>query len=149
MSLSGDLSATMAAHADQAVEVIEQYLGHRPDFTRDSVVLAEAMAGCIHVDLAPDFLETERKRNPWDADGDAELQGLYLILGGYVGEVVRRLHGGDWGMEEAAPASPPSEMLCVMPGLWLDPVGWVRNRILRGPQHNVFAAFEAAIGDLE
>ena len=141
------LDKVMAAHADQAVEVIEQYLGHRPDFTHDSVVLVEAMAGCIHVDLAPDFLDSERRRNPWDADGDAELQGLYLMLGGYVGEVVRRRHGGDWRMEEAAPASPPTEMLCVMPGLWLDPVGWVRNRILKGPEHNVFATFEQATGE--
>jgi hypothetical protein len=145
--MDGDLDTVMAAHADQAVEVIEQYLGHRPDFTHDSVVLVEAMAGCIHVDLAPDFLDSERKRNPWDADGDEELQGLYLMLGGYVGEVARRLHGGDWLMEEAAPASPPTEMLRIFPGQWLDPVGWVRNRILKGPEHNVFATFEKAVSE--
>ncbi len=145
--MSDDLDTVMTAHADQAVEVIEQYLGHRPDFTHDSVVLVEAMAGCIHVDLAPDFLDSERKRNPWDADGDAELQSLYLMLGGYVGEVVRRLHGGDWLMEEPAPASPPTQMLRVFPGLWIDPVGWVRNRILKGPEHNVFAAFEQAASE--
>ena len=147
--MDGDLDTVMAAHAGQAVEIIEQYLGHRPDFSHDSVVLVEAMAGCIHIDLAPDFLEGERKRNPWDADGDEELQGLYLRLGGYVGEVVRRLHGGDWLMEEAAPASPPTEMLRVVPGLWLDPVGWVRNRILKGPEHNVFAAFEQAVSEIQ
>ena len=145
--MTTDLSTVMAAHADQAVEVIEQYLGHRPDFTPDSVVLVEAMAGCIHVDLAPDFLDSERKRNPWDKDGDEELQGLYLMLGGYIGEVIRRAFGGDWGMEEAAPASPLTEMLCVMPGLWLDPVGWVRKRILGGAAHNVFAIFEDAVSE--
>ncbi len=142
-----DLSAVMAAHADQAVELIELNLGHKPDFTHDSVVLVEAMAGCIHVDLEPDFLEGERKRNPWDKDGDEELQGLYLMMGGYIGEVIRREFGGDWGMEEAAPASPLSEMLQVFPGLWLDPVGWVRNRILKGSEHNVFATFEQAVSD--
>lgn len=142
-----DLSTVMAAHADRAVEVIEQYLGHRPDLSPDSVVLVEAMAGCIHVDLAPDFLDSERKRNPWDKDGDEELQGLYLMLGGYIGEVISRSHGGDWAMEEAAPASPPTEMLCVLPGLWLDPVGWVRKRILFGAEHNVFATFEDAVSE--
>ena len=145
--MDGDLDTVMAARASQAVEIIEQYLGHRPDFSHDSVVLVEAMAGCIHVDLAPDFLDSERKRNPWDADGDEELQGLYLMLGGYVGEVARRLHGGDWLMEEAVPASPPTEMLRVFPGLWLDPVGWVRNRILTGAEHNVFAAFERSTSE--
>ena len=139
-----ELDGVMAAYADQAIQLIEQGLGHTPDFTFDSVVLVEAMAGCIHVDLPQDFLDSESERNPWDKDGDAELQAVCLMLGGYVGEVIRRAIGGDWVMEEAAPASPPSEMLQVLPNLWFDPVGWVRNRILKGPEHNVFAAFETA-----
>ncbi len=144
---AGELDAVMAAYADQAIELIEQGLGHTPDFTGDSVVLIEAMAGCIHADLPPDFLDDERKRNPWDESGDAELHALCLMMGGYVGEVIRRLHGGDWVMEEAAPASPPTEMLHVLPGLWLDPVGWVRNRILNGPDYNVFGIFEQMIDE--
>jgi hypothetical protein len=145
--MSDELDTIMAAHAERAVEFIEQCLGHRPDFTPDSIVLVEAMAGCIHLDLAPDFLEGERKRNPWDKDGDEELQGLYLMLGGYIGEVIRHNFGGDWLMEEPAPASPPVEMLRVFPGLWLDPLGWVRNRLLIGAEHNVFAIFEAVVSE--
>lgn len=142
-----ELDTVMAAYADQAVELIEQGLGHTPDFTSGSVVLAEAMAGCIHVDLPQDFLDHENKRNAWDKDGDAELQAVCLMLGGFVGEVIRRHFGGNWVMEEAAPASPLSEMLHVLPNLWLDPVGWVRNRILKGPDYNVFAVFEQMISD--
>jgi len=142
-----DLNSVMAAYADQAVELIEQGLGHTPDFTPDSVVLVEAMAGCIHADLPQDFVDSEAERDPWDEGGDAELRALCLMMGGYVGEVIRRGIGGDWEMEEAAPASPPTQMLRVLPGLWLDPVGWVRNRLLKGPDYNVFAIFEHMVSD--
>jgi hypothetical protein len=147
MADSEDLDSAMAAYAAQAIELIEQGLGHTPDFTPDSVVLIEAMAGCIHADLPQDFLDTELERDPWDKEGDAELQALCLIMGGYVGEVARRAHGGGWVMEEAEPASPPSQMLRVLPGLWLNPVGWVRNRLLLGPAHNIFATFENAVSE--
>ena len=142
-----ELDGVMAAYADQAIELIEQGLGHTPDFTFDSVVLVEAMAGCIHVDLPQDFLDHESERNPWDKDGDAELQAVCLMLGGYVGEVIRREIGGAWVMEEAAPASPPTEMLQVLPNLWFDPIGWVRNRLLKGSDYNVFAIFEQMVSD--
>ncbi len=142
-----ELDGVMAAYADQALELIEQGLGHTPDFTSGSVVLVEAMAGCIHVDLPQDFLDSEKDLNPWDKTGDAELHAVCLMLGGYVGEVIRRDVGGTWVMEEAAPASPPSEMLQVLPNLWLDPVGWVRNRILNGSDYNVFAIFEQMVAE--
>ncbi len=145
--MTADLDPVMAAYAGQAVELIEQGLGHTPDFSFDSVVLVEAMAGCIHADLPQDFLDSESERNPWDKDGDAELQAVCLMMGGYVGEVIRRKLDGDWVMEEAAPASPPTEMLRVLPGLWFDPVGWVRNRILKGPDYNVFAIFEQMVSE--
>jgi len=142
-----ELDAAMAAYAAQAVDLIEQGLGHTPDFTSGSVVLVEAMAGCIHADLPQDFLDHESERDPWDKDGDAELQAVCLMMGGYVGEVIRRQWGGEWVMEEAEPASPPSEMLRVLPRLWINPVGWVRNRILRGPDYNVFGIFEQTIDE--
>ena len=142
-----ELDTVMAAYAGQAVEMIEQGLGHTPDFSFDSVVLVEAMAGCIHADLPQDFLDHESERNAWDKDGDAELQAVCLMLGGYVGEVMRRHIGGEWVMEEAAPASPPSEMLHVLPRLWVNPVGWVRNRLLKGPDYNVFGIFEQTVDE--
>ena len=145
--MSQDLNPVMAAYAAQAVELIDQGLGHTPDFTFDSVVLVEAMAGCIHADLPRDFLDSESERDPWDKDGDAELHAVCLMMGGYVGEVIRQKLGGDWVMEEAAPASPPSEMLHLLPRLWIDPVGWVRNRILKGPDYNVFAIFEQMVSE--
>ena len=142
-----ELDGVMAAYADQAVELIEQGLGHTADFTFDSVVLAEAMAGCIHVDLPQDFLNHESERDPWDKDRDAELHAVCLMLGGYIGEVIRRDIGGEWVMEEAEPASPPTEMLRVLPRLWINPVGWVRNRILKGSDYNVFGIFEQTVSE--
>ncbi len=144
---TSDLTATMSAYAEQAVDLISQGLGHTPDFTPDSVVLVEAMAGCIHADLPQDFLDSENEKDPWAGDADAELQALCLMMGGYVGEVVRRHFGGDWVMEEAGPALPPTAQLCLFSRLYIDPVGWVRNRILLGADHNVFAAFEATVSE--
>ncbi|MGZ3297387.1 MAG: hypothetical protein ACXU8O_00110 [Asticcacaulis sp.] len=139
--------AVMADYAGQALELIEQGLGHVPDFTPGSVILAEALAGCIHADLPQDFLDHERKLDPWTGEGDPELDAVCKMLGGYVGEVILRTSGGEWIMDEPRPAAPPVEMVQVFPGRVLDPVGWVRSRILLGPEHNVFAQFEAATGD--
>lgn len=142
-----DLGALMAAHAEEAVGLITHMLGHQPDFTPDSVVLIEALAGSIHADLTPEFRDAEMGRDPWSSDRDPEIHALALNMGAYVGEVIRRHRGGEWVMEEAEPAMPPSEMLRVEPGLWLNPVGWVHNRILLGPANNVFALFERAMAD--
>jgi hypothetical protein len=137
-----DLNAVMAAKASEAIDLIEQVLGYSPDFSPDGIASAEAVAAKFHTALPPELLQAERERDPSEEEADPQLAALCLTLGGFVGEVIRRQIGGQWVLEEPEPGVPPTEILQVLPRLWLNPIGWVSGRIVVGSVHNIFATYQ-------
>ena len=93
-----DLGETMRGYAEKAVAEARGRFGIALDFSPASVLRVEEMAAAIqtrrqrrmhadeHGDPSPD----------WDPSEAAEYPELALVLGAYLGEVIRRRFGGAW-----------------------------------------------------
>jgi hypothetical protein len=77
--------ATAAREAAEFVRFAAAALGTRLDFSEDSVHAVEELAGELHADL-------RRQRG-----AAVEIAPLVTMIGSYLGEVLRRRHGGEWG----------------------------------------------------
>ena len=77
--------ATAAREAGEFVRFAEAALGTRLDFSEDSVRAVEDLAGALHADL---------RRQRADV---TEIAPLVTMIGSYLGEVLRRNRGGEWG----------------------------------------------------
>jgi hypothetical protein len=70
------------------------------------------------------------------------------MYGSYTGEVFRKNHGGTWGMVTINEDSfPGMEATKASVSFW--PWGRVRNRILNGPEDNVWHYYQALLRKLE
>jgi len=97
----------------------------------------------IVLDYSPASIEKVEqiltRRQKWIQKKNFSEKGIKaeaLILGAYVGEVIRKEHGGTWleGDDKAGPGSYPLE--------WQDhhsyPYGWCAKRLTCGPEENVW-----------
>jgi len=130
------LNDTMEAHAADAVDYAATCHHIELDFSPNSIDAIEKIAGRLHDDLPRGFLGKIFNRGP----SDFEFNTICKILGGYVGEVIRRERGGNWGHHEGIIA------LQLGPDLWIFPVQKVFKRLKNGPEDNV-ASFYRVVTD--
>jgi len=76
---------TAGREAREFVRFAQAALGTRLDWSEESVRAVEDLAGALHADL-------RRRRS-----GATEIAPLVTMIGSYLGEVLRRNHGGEWG----------------------------------------------------
>jgi hypothetical protein len=76
---------TAAREAREFVRFAQAALGTTLDWSENSVRAVEDLAGALHADL---------RRQRSDA---MEIAPLVTMIGSYLGEVLRRNHGGEWG----------------------------------------------------
>lgn len=124
-------------YAAAAADVAEGRPGRAPplDFTGPSVLLLDT------------FLDAEFPRGlgPDDDDWvpeDEEQEGMVLGFGSYLGEVLRREHGGDWGEPSAEVASIPFVASRTVKRKIIDfmtfPIGFALARLKSGPEEGLF-----------
>jgi hypothetical protein len=118
----------LAAHAQEmsrmAVDLAKKNAGLDLDFTEGSIEHVETVLGQIH-------------ELPEDQKPEERMWSLAQVFGSYVGEVIRRHHGGAWGMIEADGQRFPGFSFGPSPTtLW----PWMRafNRISKGPEDNIW-----------
>jgi hypothetical protein len=112
------------AYALDAVDLAARNFGVALDWSEDSVRQVEQMLGRLHDELA-------RTRPPQDA-----VWTFAKAFGSYVGEVVRRHHGGEWGTVSMGGQSFPG--LEQAGGALCWPWGKAHNRLINGPEDNVW-----------
>jgi hypothetical protein len=106
--------------------------GKTLDYSPDSVKTVDGLLGALH----------ELREKGHLADKDLNVHALEF--GAYVGEVIRRIHGGAWAFdhEVAGPGSFPLH--------WKSdsfPVGWCGKRIINGDEDNVYFKFQIVQSD--
>jgi hypothetical protein len=82
-------SHTAARYARDMVQFAQVELGLKLDYSDASVAALEDVAGALQADL-------RRERGSL-----REVDSLLSMMGGYLGEVYRRNHGGEWGYVSA------------------------------------------------
>jgi len=93
-----DLDETMRGYAEKAVAEARERLGITLDFSPASAERVEEMAAAIHT-RRQRRLHADEYADPspdWDPSEEAEYPQLALVLGAYLGELIRRKWGGAW-----------------------------------------------------
>jgi hypothetical protein len=123
-----DISKIAEAYALDAVDIAADNFGVSLDWSEGSIESVEQMLSELHEELAG------------AAPSEEAVWTFAKAFGSYVGEVMRRHHGGEWGMVEldgqSFPGLSSGDGLC-----W--PWGKVHNRLVNGPEDNVWHYYVA------
>jgi hypothetical protein len=125
--LDPDIAEVAVAYSLDALEYAAN-LGVTLDWSDSSVEEVEMLLAQLHSEMA-------NSQPPNDA-----VWKMAKVLGSYVGEVLRRHHGGEWGMVQWEDQSFPG--LQISSGSLCWPWGKVRNRLVNGPEDNVWHYFK-------
>ncbi len=120
-----------ARYARDMVQFAQVELGLNLDWSDQSVAAIEDVAAALHADI-------RRERGAM-----RDVLALVNMLGGYVGEVYRRNHGGEWGY-----VSTGGKRLMAVRGADGDPVLWPIERVkqrIRGNGNNVWAYYQSRV----
>lgn len=121
--------ATAAREAGEFVRFAEAALGTRLDFSEDSVRAVEDLAGALHADL---------RRQRADA---TEIAPLVTMIGSYLGEVLRRNHGGEWGWLAINGRQVPG-FRAARSGALFAPVETAKRRVHHGATGTLWRAYQ-------
>lgn len=123
----------MAAYARDAVDLARNTFGETLDFSEGSVPAVERCLGRLHDALPKGFFGRLFRRGP----SEDEMRMVTRTFGGYLGEVYRRHHGGDWILETPPMASEPFPTVATPSGIHFFPTAKAFKRIMNGPEDNV------------
>jgi hypothetical protein len=93
-----NLPQEMIKIADAAVEAAEKIYNVKLDYSEESIIEVEGILNSLHEERPKNFITKLLKRKPLERLA----QTAALTLGAYLGEVIRRIHGGEWVREDFA-----------------------------------------------
>jgi hypothetical protein len=126
------IAAAATAYCGYAIEVAAEQFAITLDWSEKSVRHIEDILGQMHDDIP-------RAQPP-----DSAIWNFARAFGSYVGEVLRRHHGGEWGMVTLGGDSFPGIEL--PNGVLCWPWGRAYKRITNGPEDNIWHYYTIAIG---
>lgn len=138
MSATPTVGDMMAAYAEDAVDYCNEKFSVVLDYSEESVEKVEAVLASLHEQIPRGFIAKLFKYSP----PPHVIDQLAKMLGGYVGEVMRRSWGGHWKHESNAfPGMKVYTLeLSGQSDVW--PHFKVGNRIVNGPEDNVWHYFQ-------
>jgi len=130
-----ELTEIAKAYSLDALDIAARNFGVNLNWSESSIQQVENMLGRLHDEIA--------KAPP----PDSTVWTFAKSFGSYVGEVMLRHHGGEWGMvaigEESFPGVQlPGEQLC-----W--PWGRAYNRITNGAEDNIWDYYRVLVARSE
>ena len=134
------LKDMMAAYAEDAVDYATKSGGKVLDYSPESIAIVEDLAATLHKALPKGFFGKLFARGP----SPAQLETMCKVLGGYVGEVIRRERGGEWSVNEELNALG----LQLGPETWAFPVAKVHRRLINGSEDNLESFYRVMMTDL-
>ena len=136
MNAEPTVNDMMSAYAEDAVEVALQGFGVKLDYSESSIELVEQILGMYYQTIPKGFFARLFKSKP----STEELSQVSKKFGGYIGEVFRRSHGGEWGFNHEI--SPGSIIISLCKDdLQIFPPTKVYKRLTNGPEDNVWSYF--------
>jgi hypothetical protein len=129
----------MEAFSLDAVDYALTQYGLTLDFTQESLTHVEAIATALHKEMPKGFLGKLLKRGPSEQDLDL----MSKMLGGYVGEVIRRQRGGDWAISEQF----NTLGLKFSDDEWVFPLAKAYKRLTNGSEDDLAFFYKVIIND--
>lgn len=135
MSFETDKSAqnTAMRHARDLVVFAQSELNLKLDWSDASVRQVEELAGSLHADF---------RRQRANAD---DIAPLVTMIGSYLGEVLRRNHGAQWGWVSVN-GHRVLGLKAAQTGALFTPVETVKRRVHQGASSNLWRAYQVKAG---
>jgi hypothetical protein len=129
----GYISEVAAAYALEAVDLSTSQFCLALDFTEESVASLEQALCRLHDSFARNRPQDDR------------IWTLAKAFGSYLGEVLRRAHGGEWGLVTSTESTFPG-MRCDAKDVTFSP--WIRahQRIVRGAGDDIWHFYRSLCG---
>jgi len=126
----------MERYAEEAVRLAPQF-GAQLDHSENSLQILEAILGQLQGQLPKLSLPSDGAKDPAQSPTDEAAR----IWGAYFGETVRRLWGGDWGVETYPGTAAPVVSIDIG-GAKLFPVMKIYRRLTQGEGENVWKFYQ-------
>lgn len=142
MSTQPTIADMMAAYAQDAVDHAKASCDVTLDYSPESIELTEKVLERLWADMPHGFFARLLRRAP-SQDTVATISKMY---GGYIGEVVRRLKGGEWILDTQI--SPGDRVISLRRGeQQIFPPAKVHKRLSNGPEDNVWFYFQVLLSE--
>jgi hypothetical protein len=125
----------MSAYALDAVDLARTRFGVELAFTERSIEALEGILGGLHASI-PTGLGRVFRRGPTQE----QLDQMAKVWGGYLGEVMRRLWGGEWATHTAL--QPGYVLTLKLGNREVYPPTKVYKRMVNGPEDNVWHYYQ-------
>jgi hypothetical protein len=130
----------MVAYAQDAVDHARSSSGVALDYSFDSIRDVEDILENLHRALPPSSLGKVSGKRPTQED----IETVSKMYGGYIGEVFRKVGGGEWSFDEEV--GPGQNYVCLRKGdLRIWPPSKVYKRITNGSEDNVWHYSQAVM----
>jgi len=126
----------MESYAEEAVRLAPHF-GAKLDHSESSLQILEAVLGQLQNQLPKLSVSSEASKDP----AQAQIEAAARIWGAYFGETIRRLWGGDWGLE-TYPGTVAPVISIDIGGAKLFPVMKVYRRLTQGEGENVWSFYQ-------
>lgn len=121
---NADVTKIAEAYALDAVDIAAKNFDITLDWSENSIERVEQMLAQLHAEMA-------RTQPP-----EETVKTFCKMFGSYIGQVLLRHHGGEWGVVTMGEESIPGIQYGAGALCW--PWGKVRNRLFNGPEDNVW-----------
>jgi hypothetical protein len=129
------IADVMEAYAADAVDLAEKNFRKQLDFTPDSLKIVEAILQQLHATIPSNFFQRLVRKTP----SEKQVLTMAKIFGGYLGETIRKTHGGSWELFDMKGADTVSLKVGESN---IFPVARVYKRIRNGSEENVYAYYK-------
>ena len=123
----------MEAYAEDAVDYARDTFGKSLDYSPESLDALEAIAAQLHKSFPKSFLSKLFKSRP----SEMQLDAMSKLLGGYLGEVIRKQKGGNWAINEELQALG----LKLEADYWVFPPAKAYKRLVNGAEDNLVSFY--------
>lgn len=136
------LGEMMAQCAAEAVRYAKEKFHVELDYSEASIEEVEKILDRLCKARPKGFFNKLMNRGP----SRHSISNLAKIMGGYLGEVLRRAHGGEWSIDEEI--QPGMKTICLRNGKGrIFPPGKVYKRIMNGEADNVWRYYQSIVTD--
>jgi hypothetical protein len=130
----------MKAFSLDAADYALMHYGLSLDYSPESLAHVEVIATALHKEMPKGFFAKLFKRGPSAQDLDL----MSKMLGGYVGEVIRRQRGGEWAIFEAF----KTLGLKFSEDEWAFPLAKAYKRLTEGAEDDLNAFYKVVMRDV-
>jgi len=133
----------MEAYSLDAIDFAKSNFKVELDYTGNSIAKIEGMAEKLYSDIPTNFIQKIFNKKP----NEEEIDQICKMLGGYIGETIRKMKGGEWSFNQEI--SPGQLVIELKVGeISIFPINKVHKRLSNGAEDNLNSFYRVMLEQL-